>query len=93
MRADRQEVVVMLHDFQLPHAAGVARRADQIQRQSECNAEEWHEQQHEHGLGHTTALCSPSRAALLSGRNHHSVGTGVIIEMGSGYPGYTGTGA
>jgi len=39
---------------------------------------------------HTTALCSPSRAALLTGRNHHSVGTGVIIEMGTGYPGYTG---
>jgi arylsulfatase A-like enzyme len=39
---------------------------------------------------HTTALCSPTRAALLTGRNHHSVGTGVIIEMGTGYPGYTG---
>lgn len=39
---------------------------------------------------HTTALCSPTRAALLAGRNHHSVGTGVIIEMGTGYPGYTG---
>jgi arylsulfatase len=39
---------------------------------------------------HTTALCSPTRAALLAGRNHHSVGTGVIIECGTGYPGYTG---
>lgn len=39
---------------------------------------------------HTTALCSPTRAALLCGRNHHSCGTGVIIEMGTGYPGYTG---
>jgi arylsulfatase len=39
---------------------------------------------------HTTALCSPSRAALLAGRNHHTCGTGVIIEMGTGYPGYTG---
>src|ERR1700752_2563438 len=39
---------------------------------------------------HTTALCSPTRQALLTGRNHHSVGTGVIIEMGTGYPGYTG---
>ena len=39
---------------------------------------------------HTTALCSPTRAALLTGRNHHSVGTGVIMEMGTGYPGYTG---
>src|ERR1700704_279529 len=39
---------------------------------------------------HTTALCSPSCAALLTGRNHHSVATGVIIEMGTGFPGYTG---
>jgi arylsulfatase len=39
---------------------------------------------------HTTALCSPSRAALLTGRNHHSAGTGVITEMGDGYPGYSG---
>jgi arylsulfatase A-like enzyme len=39
---------------------------------------------------HTTALCSPSRAALLTGRNHHSVATGVITEIGSGYPGYSG---
>jgi len=39
---------------------------------------------------HTTALCSPTRAALLTGRNHHSVGTGVVVEMGTGFPGYTG---
>jgi arylsulfatase len=39
---------------------------------------------------HTTALCSPTRGALLTGRNHHSVATGVVIEMGTGYPGYTG---
>ncbi|MBW2622204.1 MAG: arylsulfatase, partial [Deltaproteobacteria bacterium] len=37
---------------------------------------------------HTTALCSPTRACLLTGRNHHSVGTGIIIELASGYPGY-----
>ncbi len=37
---------------------------------------------------HTTALCSPTRAALLSGRNHHSTATGVIMELASGYPGY-----
>ena len=43
-----------------------------------------------HNQFHTTALCSPTRAALLTGRNHHSVGTGVIIEMGTGFPGYTG---
>jgi hypothetical protein len=33
---------------------------------------------------HTTALCSPTRAALLTGRNHHSVGMGVITEMADG---------
>lgn len=38
---------------------------------------------------HTTALCSPTRAALLTGRNHHSVGTGVISETATGYDGYT----
>jgi arylsulfatase len=39
---------------------------------------------------HTTALCSPTRAALLTGRNHHSAATGVITEIGDGYPGYSG---
>jgi arylsulfatase A-like enzyme len=39
---------------------------------------------------HTTALCSPTRAAILTGRNHHSAGTGVITEIGTGYPGYSG---
>jgi len=37
---------------------------------------------------HSTALCSPTRAALIAGRNHHSVGFGVITEMSTGYPGY-----
>ncbi|PWT95607.1 MAG: arylsulfatase [Candidatus Melainabacteria bacterium] len=40
---------------------------------------------------HTTALCSPTRAALLTGRNHHSVGTGVVTELATSYPGYTGS--
>ena len=38
---------------------------------------------------HVTALCSPSRAALLTGRNHHAVGFGSIGELSSGFPGYT----
>jgi len=38
---------------------------------------------------HTTALCSPTRAALITGRNHHSAGTGVITEAATGYEGYT----
>ena len=37
---------------------------------------------------HSTALCSPTRAALITGRNHHSVGFGVISEVATGYPGY-----
>jgi arylsulfatase len=37
---------------------------------------------------HTIALCSPSRSALLSGRNHHTNATGVIMEAGTGFPGY-----
>jgi arylsulfatase A-like enzyme len=37
---------------------------------------------------HTTALCSPTRAALLSGRNHHTVGMGAITELATAAPGY-----
>jgi len=36
----------------------------------------------------STALCSPTRAALITGRNHHSAGFGVIAEHATGYPGY-----
>lgn len=39
---------------------------------------------------HTTALCSPTRAALLTGRNAHSASSGVITEVATGYDGYTG---
>ena len=38
---------------------------------------------------HTTALCSPTRAALLTGRNHHSVGMGGITEIATAAPGYS----
>jgi arylsulfatase len=38
---------------------------------------------------HTTALCSPSRQALLTGRNHHSAGMGGITEIATGAPGYS----
>jgi hypothetical protein len=37
---------------------------------------------------YSTALCSPTRAALLTGRNHHAVGFGVISEQATGFPGY-----
>jgi arylsulfatase A-like enzyme len=39
---------------------------------------------------HTTALCSPTRAALKAGRNHHTVNMGFITEMATGFPGATG---
>src|SRR5690242_20471613 len=38
---------------------------------------------------HTTALCAPTRAALLTGRNHHSVGMGAVPEIASSAPGYS----
>ena len=37
---------------------------------------------------HSTSLCSPTRAALITGRNHHSVGYGVVGEIATGFPGY-----
>ena len=37
---------------------------------------------------HSTSVCSPTRAALITGRNHHQVGTGSIPELSTGYPGY-----
>jgi len=37
---------------------------------------------------HSTSLCSPTRAALITGRNHHSTGFGVVTEQSTGFPGY-----
>ncbi len=39
---------------------------------------------------HTTAICAPTRAALLTGRNAHSVSQGIVAENATGYPGYAG---
>jgi arylsulfatase len=39
---------------------------------------------------HVTAICSPTRACLLTGRNHHSVGVGFLVDLPMSYPGYTG---
>jgi arylsulfatase len=41
-----------------------------------------------YNMFHTTSLCSPTRAALITGRNHHSVHSGMITEFATGYPGY-----
>ena len=43
-----------------------------------------------YGGFHTTAMCSTTRAALLTGRNHHAVGVGCLANFDSGYPGYRG---
>ena len=40
---------------------------------------------------HTTAICSPTRACLLTGRNHHRVGMGMLPDLPVNFPGYTGT--
>lgn len=37
---------------------------------------------------HTTAMCSPTRASILTGRNHHAVANGAIVEWATGFPGY-----
>lgn len=39
---------------------------------------------------HTTAICSPTRACLLTGRNHHRVGMGMLPDLPANFPGYTG---
>ena len=39
---------------------------------------------------HTTALCSPSRSCVITGRNHHANATAAINELATGYPGYNG---
>ena len=39
---------------------------------------------------HTIGICSPTRIALLTGRNHHQVATGTITELSTGFPGYNG---
>lgn len=40
---------------------------------------------------HTTAICGPSRAALLTGRNHHDSGNGFLMEWATGFPNYSTT--
>lgn len=39
---------------------------------------------------HTTAMCSPTRAGLLTGRNHHSASAGIVTNFATGFPGYSG---
>ena len=53
------------------------------------NAEKLAAQGLKYNRFHTTALCSPTRAAMLSGRNHHAVGMGGITEIATSAPGYS----
>ena len=46
---------------------------------------------HRYSNFHTTALCSPTRACLLTGRNHHSNGMARVVELAAGFPGYNST--
>jgi arylsulfatase A-like enzyme len=65
------------------------RRAEHVRRR---HPDADHGSRREGGLRYnrmfSTALCSPTRAALITGRNHHSAGFGVISEQSTGFPGY-----
>ena len=61
-----------------PSAVRARRRTSRSLRPTACKYNRFH----------TTALCSPTRQALLTGRNHHSVGMGGITEIATSAPGY-----
>jgi arylsulfatase A-like enzyme len=77
-------VIVLLDDmgFGIPSAFGGCVRMPTTERLAKTGLRYNHM--------HTTALCSPTRAALLTGRNHHSVNMGVITEFATSWPGATG---
>ena len=64
------------------------RRARSAARATRRRPSAWPRQGLKFNRFHTTALCSPTRAALLSGRNHHTVGMGGITEIATSAPGY-----
>ncbi|WP_158170068.1 arylsulfatase [Rhodococcus sp. JT-3] len=78
-------LLIMIDDvgFGAPSAFGGPCRTPTAERLAETGVK--------YSRFHTTALCSPTRAATLTGRNHHSVGMGVISEMANAAPGYNGT--
>ncbi len=77
-------VVIMLDDvgFGQPSVSGGPARTPRLEQLAAEGAF--------YNRFHTTALCSPTRAALLSGRNHHSVHSGNIMELATAFPGYDG---
>ena len=83
--ADAPNVVIVLIDdlgFGVPDAFGGPVRMETLDRLAQDGLR--------YTNFHTTALCSPTRAALKSGRNHHTVNMGFITEMATGFPGATG---
>ncbi|MFJ7724515.1 sulfatase-like hydrolase/transferase, partial [Rhodococcus erythropolis] len=78
-------LLIMIDDvgFGAPSAFGGPCRTPTAERLAETGVK--------YSRFHTTALCSPTRAATLTGRNHHSVGMGVISEMANAATGYNGT--
>ena len=68
-----------------------ARPADHVRRRGEHRTLD---RDREQGIGynrfHTTAMCSPTRASLLTGRNHHRIGNGQIAELANDWDGYAG---
>jgi hypothetical protein len=77
-------VIVLIDDIGFGATSGL-RRADQ-----DADAGRLAQDGLRYNNFHTTALCSPTRAALKSGRNHHTVNMGFITEMATGLPGNTG---
>src|SRR5579863_6593261 len=83
--ADAPNVLVILLDdvgFGLPDAFGGEVHTPTLARLRDAGIS--------YNAFHTTAICSPTRAALLTGRNHHRVGFGTIAERASDWDGYAG---
>ena len=76
-------LIVLLDDvgFGLPDASGGPIHTPTLSRRA---------RRHHYNAFHTTAICSPTRAALLTGRNHQRVGSGTIAERAVDFDGYTG---
>jgi arylsulfatase len=83
---DAPNIVIVMHDdagFGQPSTFGGEIQTPTLSRLAEEGIA--------YNAFHTTAMCSPTRAALLTGRNHHRVGAGQIAEFANDWDGYTGT--